>query len=79
LDEFGGGGGAGGLEAEENADGFEDGGLALGVLADDASARRAGVEIQGVEAAEVAQADFGDHLLSMRWTPVQSSAGGWDL
>ena len=54
-------GGPGRLEAEQHADGFENRGFTLGILANDAGPARLWMKIQRLEAAEAAQANLGDH------------------
>jgi hypothetical protein len=49
------------LEADEGADGFEDGGFALGIGADEDDAFRWCFEGEGVEAAEVEKAEVVEH------------------
>ena len=49
------------MEAEKHADGFEDRGFTLRVLADDAGPAWPWMEIQRLEAAEAAQTNLGDH------------------
>jgi hypothetical protein len=59
--------GAGGLKAEQNAYGFENRSLALGVLAYDAGAVGRWKKIQSFKAAEMVESDFPDHAnFSMR-------------
>ena len=61
ADEFFGRGGARGLEAEQDADGFEEGGFALGVVAGEEGDRSLQGAGKRLEAAEVSQAEGGEH------------------
>lgn len=53
--------GAGGLEADEGADGFEEGGFPLGVIAKNNEAGGRGIEGEGIEAAEILEAEMAEH------------------